>query len=76
VAPRTWAIAAGIVLATVVLLVLTRNSLEDNDAYGSIAAALVAIGTAVAGIVLYLSREHRPPSRSRGSRRPCPGAPR
>jgi hypothetical protein len=60
VAPRTWAITAGIVLVAVVLLFLTSNSLEDNDSYGSIVAALVAIGTAFAGIVLFLSREQRP----------------
>ncbi|MEV6239496.1 NACHT domain-containing protein [Lentzea sp. NPDC051838] len=59
-ASRTWAITAGAVLVAVVLLVLTGNSLEDNDSYGSIAAALVAIGTAYAGIVLFLSREQRP----------------
>ncbi|NUT51633.1 MAG: NACHT domain-containing protein, partial [Saccharothrix sp.] len=59
-APRTWATTGGIVLIAVVLLVLTSNSLEDNDSYGSIAAALVAIGTAFAGIVLFLSREQRP----------------
>lgn len=47
-------------LVAIVLLVLTSNSLEDNDSYGSIAAALVAIGTAFAGIVLFLSREQRP----------------
>ena len=59
-APRTWVITAGIVLTAVVLLVLIRSSLDDSDAYSSIASALVAIGTAFAGIVLYLSREQRP----------------
>jgi hypothetical protein len=49
------------VLAAVVLFVLTRNSVEDNDAYSSIAAALVAIGTAFAGIVLPLSRKQDRP---------------
>ncbi|MCP2199093.1 NACHT domain-containing protein [Lentzea flava] len=53
-------ITAGIVLTAVVLLVLIRSSLDQSDAYSSIASALVAIGTAFAGVVLYLSRDQRP----------------
>ncbi|WP_394620844.1 NACHT domain-containing protein [Lentzea sp. JNUCC 0626] len=59
-APRTKVITAGLVVTAAVLLVLAFNSLEENDAYSSIAAALVAIGTAFAGVVLHLSRDGRP----------------
>ncbi|MDX3661839.1 NACHT domain-containing protein [Streptomyces sp. ID05-26A] len=57
---RKWVITAGLAVTVVVVLVLSLSELQDSDAYGSIAAALVAIGTAFTGIVLYLSREQRP----------------
>ncbi|GLY51666.1 NACHT domain-containing protein [Lentzea sp. NBRC 102530] len=59
-APRTWVITAGFAVVAVILFVLTQVPLDDSDAYSSIAAALVAIGTAFTGIVVYLSREQRP----------------
>ncbi|WP_367137547.1 NACHT domain-containing NTPase [Saccharothrix sp. HUAS TT1] len=53
--------AAAVVVVVVVLVVLATNPLEANDAYGSIVAALVALGTAFTGIVLYLRHEEPQP---------------